>query len=42
MKLSKDTFISTYLLEWCWRFVHNHYYEYNYKCTKFCIMDFEL
>jgi len=25
MKLSKDTFISTYLLEWCWRFVHGHY-----------------
>jgi len=25
MKLSKDTFISTYLFKWCWRFVYDHY-----------------
>jgi len=23
MKLSKDTFISTYLFKWCWRFVYD-------------------
>jgi len=25
MKLSKDTFISTYLFKWCWRFVYDQY-----------------
>jgi len=35
MKLSKDTFISTDLFKWCWRFVYDHYIVI---CLLLCMM----